>query len=791
MSDSARPLAQLAVGAIGFAVGGPLGFAVSTVLFNMVVPPRPMQQGGFQESKPDEKNTAINTPLFQVFGQVERKGGDVIRCAKDKNGKRSGIKIRIKKEGGGGGSGGGPKAPETKVEKQYLCASFALCEGFTYIDRIVEENQKDGQVVRWLRDVLDGDWRGKWKKNTSYSVDDTVKRDGKKYICVASHISSDNTKPGDDEADEWTEYWLVLGDDDDAIDFTTVYGAATGREVGIISEHVRIYYGSEEQPVDSAEQEWYDEGVSADRGVTKVVFNDYGPLQAGTTFSFLLRNSLTNKRTIIKTRLNRAGIPDSRIDLRSIPADAESFGWWVDRLEPARELAEKVAATAFHDLHFMPTSQGMVFTDISRGNPTVVRVEQEGMGAFSNSDGNGSIISSATFNYQSAELKPRELKVGFRNADQNYKDDAITIFWTNAQGEPQTIDLNMVGSVEENFEFGEIAMRELQASEGMSDIVLMPSFCRVAPGTVLNIPEPSGSEDGARKLMRVVSQKIGADGLMTNSCTAYDSAVYVRVYVPDSHYEPVAPPLTQTAFGTPELIWMDGAGLTEEIRERPAIMVAGRVPDGKVWGALQVEISDPRIETPILEAPATAGVLGDAYSYDSGDVGAFDYGTTLRVTMDDGSTLASCDESDVLNNYANVLWFSQGLAGIAPADGIWRGTYVAFTTATAIDPGIYDLTGLSPGIGGDEEISSIPAGARVVRLTDESGDPDLGVELVAIPPESVGVLHESSAINTVNTRKRVDDVPVAVQARNLSGASVPHILMVNGDDINDPQAVVA
>lgn len=705
MANTLRSVGSIVAGYLGSLLGpasfGPIGAAIGMVLYNVIVPVKQQDTGGLGKGKSDSKTTAVDTALFQVFGRVERSGGECIRCAKDNDGVRSGIRVRTtsKKSGGSGGLPGGGGGGATVEEKQYLNATFALCEGPTFIDKVIESSDKLGERVIF-----------------------------------------DRTGTGDEE-----------------ITMTDVLGAVSGDLVGQISETLRIYFGTEEQPIDSAEEEWYEDGVSADRGITKVVFNDYGPLEAGTTFRFWLRNDLTNRREIIEARLLRAGVPASRIDLRSIPEDLESYGWWCESVEPARQLAEEVAAFSIHDLHFMPVADadgefvGMVFTDIARANPRYLTVADDAMGAWGNTNGAGEMPSSSAIHLQGGEAKPREMKINAKNQDKNFKDDGIVIMWPGASGEPQTVTMRTVCHMSELFDFGEVTMRELQSVDGTSDLSLMPDWCQAAPGCVLIVPEHSEAEPSGTRLLRVVGQKVSPEGVILNSLALYDPAAYAFVDTPpldNTEPEPIAKP-----YGNPQIIFMDGASLSAEMAESFVMLVCGRVENGEAWGETWVELGFG-VELPgsqTIVARGNCGELDTPYTFVGADEYAFDYDTTLQVTLDDGGSLASCSEDDVNNKGANVLWLA------APTVGNTRpGTYLAFTTATPTGLNTYEITGLMPGVGASDwdGIREIAAGARVVQITDELGERHPGVVAVAWTRWALNRDLDYEATNIINKSKK-------------------------------------
>lgn len=697
MADTLRNVGSILVGYAGFALGGPLGAAVATVLFNVIVPAKSLG-GDLGKGGDGTANTEIGQGIYQVFGRGMREGGDFLRCPLDNEGLRSGIAIRTTTSGGGSGKVGGPKVT---TEKQFLRASFGICEGYTVIDKFIEVSTKLGEVVKFDR------------------------------------------------------FGGIAGE----VEVTPVYGAVTGQLVADLSETVRFYYGSEEQPVDSAEAAWYGGDVSADRGLVKVVFNDYGPLEAGTTFRFWLRNTLTGRRSIMEARLTRAGIPSSRIDLVSIPANLNDYGWYVEGPEPARDLAEQVAATSYHDLHFMATARGMVFTDISRVNPRFIYISSDEQGAFENNGGGGSPVSLTTEHIQTSENKPRVLKINCKNKDRNFKDDGVRIVWTQARGGEQTVSLRKIAGMAEIYDFAEIVMRELQNAEGLVDVPLLPGRCEVAPGCVLILPDPSDANPSRVRFLRVVSQRITPNSVLLCSCAPYDASVYNSVLSPPVVVEP--PPAVKN-YGIPRAIWMGGQSLASTMVASPTMLLATRINNGEAWGNAAVTV-EGNTDGANLLAPAAAGLLKTAYTYTDEDLYAFDYDTTLQIQLDDGESLTSTSEDLVINSRANVLWLN--------------GTYLGYTTANAISPTLYEITGLYPGMAGSDNVRVFNINSRVVRLTDEDGNQLVSV--VGVPFDDVNVNRALPyhSVSLGNARK-IENGSVTCTANNMRVlAPSPHVVV--------------
>lgn len=759
MADSVRNVAQLAVGGLAFAVGGPLAFAVSQVAFNFLVPPKAPKTAKGARTLQQEKNTAVGTAIFEVYGKWEREGGDLIRCAKDRDGVRSGILVITKeeKQGGSGGSGLSTGAQKVSKDYQYLQASFALCAGPARVDRVIEVNGTDGEKVVYLRgDTYNN--RGGWRDNTDYEVDDTVTKNNKRYLCKEAHHSSYNLDPGDDSDDSeptknWRTYWTRIGDKKSLLDFVPIRSALSGEEIGLMSETLRLYYGTEEQPTDSAEMSWYDDGVSADRGICKAVFNKYGPLESGTTFKFLLSAGTGNRREIIRSRMQRAGVPASRIDLRSIPADAADYGWAVEGREAARTLCENVAAMAFHDLHFMATANGMCFTDVSQSNPTVFVVPDALLGAYSNTSGDGAPISTLNGTIQSGETKPRELSAEFVNLNRNYKDESVVAQWHQGQGEPQSVSFKLVSDVEQMGDWVEVAMRAIQSVNGTGDVSLMPALSQVACGCALDLGVETQDNPFARKLFRVVSQAIAPDGALACTLAPYDPSVYEPVPL---HPVTVEPPPQVFLLGMPRVLILDTANVSDETIDEPYALMVGYCDADDNWGGATVSSSSGAFADVELPFRGKIGKTVTAYNYSPFDTAYFDYQTTLRVNLDYGE-LVSASEDDVRNG-ANVLYI--------------RGAFVAFVTATPLGNGTYDLKGLLPGLLGTDFVGNFPVGSRVVKMTDHTGALEPSVKPVKWTRRFLNREGNYRVFSARDTTISSDDMTCALTGENLRALSV-------------------
>lgn len=744
MSNTLRSVGEIAAGIVGSAIGGPFGGSAAIFLFDLIVPPKQPKQPE-QTFASSDRATVAGQAIWEIFGQYERTSGDLIRCALDANGNRSGIVEEQQSDGSssGGISGTTPKPAATTTTVQYLNATFAFCEGPSFCDRIIATTSADGETVLYDR---------------YNSIDPTVS-DNLRALYLALYNSTSLAGAVVIQGDIET-IQTSLGEQQGIV-FTREYSPVTGKLVAEIAEHLRMYYGTEEQMPDSIEQAWYPDGVGADRGVCKIVFNHYGPLDSGTSFRALWSNYRISRRDIISARLTRAGIPASRINLRSIPADATDYGWYVDQREAARNLAEQVAAKSFHDLCFIPMPEGAAFTDVSRMNPTYITLTDDEIGAYSNADGSGQAIASSEINTQTNESKPKEFTTNFINKDTNFKNDSAVSTWLGATGEPTSVTYKGVGSLQEFQDFTDVAHAEVMAGAAQQSVVLMPSRNQAAPGCLLVIPEVTDNEPQGYRLQRIIGQKPTPSGLLTCDTVQYDPQVYGRAR---EVVTVVDPPPVVVMYNVPEIVWIDDVSLTDAMALQPTLLAVATVPDGGNFaGATITSTAFPTFE---IAARGTVGVSNTSYAYDDAALYSFDYATTLRVTLDFGS-LASISESDFIEKQANLLY--------------WGGTYLTFITATPVSPLVYDITGLIPGLYGSDNVRTIANGSKIVKVLDENGVRTSSVVGVGLSVAKLNQTITYEAYSSADTRKTTGDVSLMINGITLKALAASPFVVRGGD----------
>lgn len=674
MSNSLKTVAIIGIGVVaGFLGPGAFSatqFALGITIASMILPVTPSQDSKNTLTKPDAlKTTSVGTFILEVYGKYERTGGDLMRVGLTPDGKRTGIEVTTTKQTTGGG--GSPPKPKTTqyVEANYVSASWALCAGTTRIERIIE---------------LGGD-------------------DGEKVIYDAN-------------APEGAQ----------GLEFTDVIGSVSSTVIGKIRDDIELWFGSEEQPVSTVEEAWYPgEGVSADRGICKVVFNRR-LVPASAQYKFLLVNDLTNAREIISTRLQRAGIPLSRINLRSIPEAAEDIGWFVSQREPARVLAELVAAKYIHDLAFICTEDGASYTDVSRSSPTYFQLTDGELGAVSvDSNALPEMTHSGTSSRDEANTGPREMGVNYIDYPTNYGDGYAKTIWPMATGEAQMISFPCVGYLQAFQDLCDVLMCETHAARGTHAVVLMPSRSQVAPGCVLIVPERSLTLTNGAKYLRVLNRPLRPDGSLECQCVPYDPAAYKRH---KTVIQPTKPPPEVTVYSVPTPIFIDSIPLSDAFAELPTSIVAAGVGRSDAFGGLLLSADAGEFDDVSMRFRAAWGETLTDVTFDADDLRGFG-DKTVRVFLEDG-ILGSTDVDTVNNTRANLCWLG---------NSVNEGVYISFLTATAVigEPqGTYDLTGIT--VFGIDWVTAIPTGAVFLQIKDEDGAILDSIETFTVPLGKIG-----------------------------------------------------
>ena len=158
---------------------------------------------------------------------------------------------------------------------------------------------------------------------------------------------------------------------------------------------------------------------------------------------------------------------------------------------------------------------------------------------------------------------------------------------------------------------------------------------------------------------------------------------------------------------TPALNVLDTATLRQEDLQNPGVYVAGStsVLDGN-WDSEPVQESTDNSTWDTKATLTVESVMGECNTTLADCVHhcLWDRVNTLRVSVYFGQ-LASASESDLITNFTNLIWLSNG-------------ELIQFATATLVSAGVWDLTNLLRGRLGTEQFTGTHAAAETFVFID-------------------------------------------------------------------------
>lgn len=674
MGGIARTVGQLGAFMVGNMLAGPLGGAVGNTLFGMLFPPPKPMTPGTRLSDLMREGAEIGTPIKEFYGIMSTKG-DVIDCGVDKHGVPAGIEEVVKNVKQPGATGGGAP-PEQKDYTYYLTAAFLLGEGPLWVDQIKYEDAKGTHVLydRWKAgqpDPKSAEWRTLWNAIAS-GAQPYITGSGKKKLVLTP------------------EY------------------APNGELIAELSQHLRIYPGTEWQRPDTALQAIHGDKTCPYRGDAYVMVSHFGPIEGSLNFSFMVRSATTGRRQIIRRRLLGCGVAPERIALNSISGDLH--GAARTQLEAPREICEKIAASQYHDLLFINGG----FHDASRLNPATWQLGPGKLGAHVVSGrGDSEPPSRTDIKLKPVRDRPSSITIRFLDPNLNYEQNEVVAQRNSAEHEnPMTIELPFAANPSEMLPLADITLDELWASDGAEEVALLPESIQIAPGNVLIYPDDTGL-----RRIRIVKQGLGTRGPLEMTGAPYDPGVYGIHRLIDN---PIVPRLRVPEYAIPVVYLGDLPCFSDIRRTQPGIVFAATTPDASNWSGAQLLSDDSTgFGNASTDARATLGELLTAYSYTDTDLNRVRYDQTIRVRLLGHGGLASCAQSD-LQRRANLLALGDLIV-----------SYVQATPVPGL-PDVYDLTGLWPGRYGTDWLQSVAVGTRVLKLTDEAGSLDGAITFVPV-----------------------------------------------------------
>lgn len=105
----------------------------------------------------------------------------------------------------------------------------AMADGLAALNSLVASWHNDGLLVLYPPGKT---WKGDWKKNYAYAVDDAVAVSGNTYYCTTAHSSTANDEPG--RSPDYASYWTLYAESPMTLASTFPLGVAHDRGVQAI-----------------------------------------------------------------------------------------------------------------------------------------------------------------------------------------------------------------------------------------------------------------------------------------------------------------------------------------------------------------------------------------------------------------------------------------------------------------------------------------------------------------------------------------------------------------------------
>ena len=696
MGGILRTVGQVAVGALGYAVGGPIGFAVANLIYGGLFPAESGQVRRFGDTNLEGSRIGAFIPEF--YGQMGKVHGNVIDCGYDKDGKPAGIMIRTEKKKVGGKGGGGQTIEE---EVGYLTAAYLIGAGPLYIDKIVTDTS-DGETVVFDRFATSGD-KG-LLENIAPGLTKNPITSIFPWVVNKPFNESVLTMPLEAVVNKF--YNKKRGGD-----YTQEY-APDGSLVAEYGPKLNMYFGTEYQEPDPILQQFHGAMLPAYRGVTYVVFNQFKIENNNPNFQFWVRSPIDNRVEIIRTRLLRTGIPESRMDIKSVWGSVA--GAWVTAREPARTLCESIASQCFTDFVFT----GTAVKDSSKYSARETTLAKSEMGAHT---GDQHVDAIEITMKGDAEFTS-DLSVPFLDIDLNYDDnEAHAVRYIKDQVVARSVDMPVAGRLDEMMAW----VKTMQDVEWTADRTfsaqLMPGTIDISPGEVVNIPDikfPVSAAPTQTDSYYITGQEISPENIITLQGEKFDRNILFPTDT--SHIYPdelqIKRPTLTVPIVMPPLDAVVDAPVVDELANLTGLAYAACAAideNGNEfhWQQAQFTPEQEFVPTVVTQDEATMGVC-KSYTYLQQNVSLIDYNKSLDIMMYNG-TLASATEEDVLTKRANTL----ALCTDDPAQTL----IVQFVTATKTGDKTYTISGILPARCGTDYVTSIPSGSRAILAIDHTG----------------------------------------------------------------------
>jgi hypothetical protein len=666
-------LGAVAFGVIGGFVGGlfapgafsMLGASIGFTAGGALMAPKP----AFQSSKPEIVPEDGEVFIRQFAGSIQNVNPRVIRVGKDKKGNPAGVFVKTKSSSGKGGT----TSSQTfllmcEMEIGRAMAPDALYIGDEYADESPEPLFVD------LLEMEDADGR-----ETIYD------------------------RSGETE-------------DERGIELTQTISSITGRVIKETSENGKITFftGTDEQMPFAPMEEFYPDGLPADRGIAKISFNRF-PVKSAPTFYVTVRSGTNGRRQLLTLKFGEAGIEESRLVLDAIPEDSVFKGVSIEGFTPLREFAERATRRLFCDWAF----DGARLVVQSRVNPTIHNVDMRRVGVWRDSGGDegGAQVSDDGRLVLRARAQTdmcSEVRITFPNSNQNGESDVAPAPQSRAQHQNVlSYDLGEVESMQLATKFAYALRDEDWNSDEEGQFSVLPGCENWLAGDVVSLER--GKNAAGQLLPRrnylILELEREPSGIQNAKIVPWAAHVYEQ---PINAIGPVAPKPKILLMGAPFLGAVDCVALNDEQVDDPGILL---------WVALRRTQKQRRVEYRLgytsklwdgdytTRENATCGVL----------TSAFDPATDSEISLKSiRGELTSASDSQYRQG-GNVMVFDNGLVLQ------FKTAYIEDYDADE-DEIFYTISDLSgPRFGSEYAANALTSGAKWVLFKDASNNECDGV----------------------------------------------------------------
>ena len=518
---------------------------------------------------------------------------------------------------------------------------------------------------------------------------------------------------------------------------TPIYATIDGqiRLIAEVNDTLGIYYGTSFQDPDPKVALWHPNNRAPAYTFTcyvRISHFDVQPFGHIPTFYGLWQNGVVNRSDQCKFFLARGGCDPSRIDTSAIPG--QSRGWVKTQLGGARDIAELVAARSFCRLVEVdgmiravdltnPVSWQLEWSELRCHIVQHAGLSGQGPGG---SSGGQTVWPAALGGQITEEINlPSMRHVRFSDVLQGYDENTVTARFDSARHENvTTLDMPTVDDNASMHAWNRAALAADWMMKDGREIFLPPGRIEISPGDEVSVPR--GPEaDAPREQYLVESLSAGTPGPVTLQLRPFDPGVFQNLVLPLPQEQQVPrntriAPYLFAADTSPLADWPDN---TSNMMSAPGLWLAYTAPKEYLWEQGYLSPQVPRgsgfRQTDFVTNPYARASIGElAFDYAVVGPTGFSTASAPQVRMFYGAPHGA--PLSTVRGGANILVFESGRYLQ------WCGVSALGTQGTEFEE--FVLSNVMDGFANSDYPESapggvIPAGTRVLLLTNESGDP--------------------------------------------------------------------